>query len=81
MRSCVLLFMSLNHDEALGPKSTHARLRDEKAMSDHDVEANPPQPNETVQSPAPIHQIDGATDAETSKAPPAAEHMPHEVQR
>ena len=74
--------MSLNHDEALGPKSTHARLRDEKAMSNHDVEANAPGPTEHVQAPAPTHQVDGATDVQLPRAPPAAEHTPQlEAQR
>lgn len=82
--SCILLYMSLAHNEKLGPKSTHARLRDEKADDHHDIEAGgegsarinrtPAEHEKLPEHPAPIHQTDGPRDTPDPRIPIAAEH-------
>ena len=72
--SCILLFFGLNHiEKGLGPKSTHARVRDAEKAPHSDFESEGKCSGESVQCPDPARlsraQVDGA-----SQEPPAAEH-------
>lgn len=78
--------MSINHDDKLGPKSTHARLRDEKTTGRGDLEGSFSEHEKPIQEPAPVHQHDGAADMEASPQrsqadTPAAEYSPPEGTR